>query len=294
MGINLSGTEAHTLHAVGRRPARLSERTAGRKGADGMERSLAPLLEGRYREIILYKVYADLRSESERTYVGYLWWIIEPVIQMAIYYAVFEFILVRRTEDFVSFLLVGVVVWRWFQQTLIEGASSILAAQALINEVYLPKLILPTVSVLCNTLKFSLVLLLLLTFLWFRGYGVTGAYLALPVILLTQFCLIVACTYVLAPLVPFFPDLRVILNSFLIATMFLSGVFYSISSIPESVRYYFYLNPMAVILEAYRAVLLHAAWPAWELLGVIAIVSVCALLTGAKLTARLSHVFPKL
>ena len=58
--------------------------------------------------LVLYKTYAYLRAESERTYVGVLWWIVEPVVSMSVYYVVFT-ALHRGTENYVAFLLVEVV-----------------------------------------------------------------------------------------------------------------------------------------------------------------------------------------
>ena len=61
----------------------------------------------RYIELILYKTYADLRAETERTYLGFLWWIFEPVLYMTVFYVFFGLLLGHKTDDFVPFLLIG-------------------------------------------------------------------------------------------------------------------------------------------------------------------------------------------
>ena len=68
----------------------------------------------RYLEIIYYKTYADLRSEASRSYLGFVWWILEPVLYMSVFYLVFSVIRGQKDEDFILFLLVGLVSWKWF------------------------------------------------------------------------------------------------------------------------------------------------------------------------------------
>ena len=66
------------------------------------------------KDLIAYKTYADLRAEAERTYLGVVWWFLDPLIHISIYYFVFSVIMSRGTENFIAFLAVGVIVWRWF------------------------------------------------------------------------------------------------------------------------------------------------------------------------------------
>ncbi|MCH1550707.1 MAG: hypothetical protein L7T19_06050, partial [Pseudomonadales bacterium] len=75
--------------------------------------------------LITFKVYAELKAESNRTYAGYLWWVFEPLLFMAVYYFVFGVLFGRNTEDFVPFLLVGVTIWHWIQSSISHSASAI-------------------------------------------------------------------------------------------------------------------------------------------------------------------------
>ena len=123
------------------------------------------MLNARYRDLILYKTLADLRAEAARTYIGFLWWVLDPLIFMAIFYVVFGLLLRRSTPDFVPFLLIGLVSWRWFQNTITHSATSILGGRSLMQQVYVPKIIFPLVIILTDLVKFGLVLMLLLIYL---------------------------------------------------------------------------------------------------------------------------------
>lgn len=249
---------------------------------------------GRWLTLILYKTYADLKAESQRTYAGFVWWIIEPAVSMLVYYVVFSVLLERRGEEFIAFLFAGVVPWRWFQSTVMRGSKTIAAARGLMQQVHLPKIVFPMTGVLGDTVKFLIVFVVLLAYLALTGRPPNSAYLALPVVLAVELLVITAATSLAAGIVPFLPDLRIVLQNILRLVFFLSGVFYEISRFPDTVQGYLRLNPMAVILESFRAVLLDGHWPDLTALAWIALVSSLALVTGWVLILRWDHVYPKL
>ncbi|WP_427916732.1 ABC transporter permease, partial [Vibrio eleionomae] len=116
-------------------------------------------------DIIRYKAKLSLLSEASSTYLSYLWWIFEPMISLGIYYIVFGLIFHRGTEDFIPFLLIGLVSWQWFSQTIEHCANSINGNVAIISNVKFRKLILPSVNIIIDTVKFTIVFCILLVFL---------------------------------------------------------------------------------------------------------------------------------
>ncbi|MDX1605003.1 MAG: ABC transporter permease [Candidatus Competibacterales bacterium] len=245
-------------------------------------------------ELVWYKVVADLRAEAARTYMGFLWWILDPIIFMFIFYLLFAVLLQRGGENFVQFLLIGLVAWRWFQATVMHGANALPAGRGLIRQVYLPKRLLPLIDILTDLIKFAVVLALLLTFLWSSGFGPSAAWLALPLLLLVQLSLITGVTLLVAALVPFLPDLKQLVGHMLHMMFFLSGIFYDVGRIPEVYRDYFFLNPMAAMIDAYRTVLLQGAWPEAKTLALILVVSVTLNVLALTLLHRYDRAYPKL
>lgn len=247
-----------------------------------------------YLELILFRIYADLRAERERTYLGFLWWIFEPVMFMGVFVIVFGVGLRHGGPDFVPFLLVGLVDWQWFKSCISHGGGSIMSNSRLIKQVYLPKIIFPIITILTDTVKFAFILVLLMGFLWLNGYHFGAALLALPVLLLMQLLLICGLTLLVSALVPLFPDFRFIVESALLAGFFMSGVFFSAAQLPAELRPYFYLNPMASLIDSLRAVLLHNQWPDWGALGTIGVLSVVLIALGYWVLARLDYLYPKI
>jgi lipopolysaccharide transport system permease protein len=252
------------------------------------------LLQLRHIELIFHQAYAKLRSETTKTYIGFLWWILDPILFMAIFYLVFGLLLQQGTEDFVTFLLVGLVSWRWFQNSISNGTASILNGQQLMRQVYLPKSVFPLVNLLTDIFKFFVVLLLLLLYLWLSGYPISITYLALPVLLGVQLLLITALTCLVAALVPILPDLRYLVAHILMLLMFVSGVFYPAERIPEDFRAYFYLNPMARLIEDFRAIVMYDLWPDWAALANIALFSAALLVLAWIIMTRYDYEYPKM
>ena len=252
------------------------------------------LLQPRYRELVLFKAYTGLRAESSRTYLSFLWWVLEPVLSMSIYYVVFGLLFQRGTHDYVPFLLIGLVVWQWFVNSIKHGMGSIHGNGRLMTQVDLPKEIFPTIEMAMDLVKFGFVFALLLILLWLYGFPIGPAYLALPVVMLVEFLLLTTFTYLAAAIVPFLPDLKFLIDALLNLTFFLSGVFYAGSSIPAQYRWYFYLNPMVNIIEAYRDILMHGVWPHWGALLKVGLFALAGFYGAQLLLRHFDHVYPRI
>lgn len=248
----------------------------------------------RYIELIIYKVYADLRAETERTYLGFMWWILEPIMFMAVFYMVFGVLLGNKTEDFVAYLLIGLTCWQWLKSCLSHGAQTILTGHILMKQVHLPKIIFPIILVLTDTVKFVFVFALLLVFLWLSGYSINTHYIALPIVLFIQFLFILGFTLLLAAIVPFLPDLRFVIENVLQAIFFVSGIVFSTEIIPPAYIDLFYLNPVAALVKAYRDILLYEQYPSGFSLGFIFIVSVAAIVLSTLIIRRFEYHYPKI
>ena len=231
----------------------------------------------------------------DRAYFGLIWWVVEPILYMAVFYVVFSLLFDRGgDDDFVPFLLCGLVAWRWFDASVRGGSMAIMLNGSLMNQVYLPKLIFPMITVFANTIKFFVILLLLLAFLLLYGIEPAISWLALPVLIAVQFLVVSVGASLLALVVPFFPDLNILISNAMTLLLFLSGVFFSIRDMPAKAQDLFYLNPMAVIIEAYRDILIAGIWPNW---GHLATATGICLVLGVLvlyLAKRFDRVYPKL
>ena len=162
------------------------------------------------------------------------------------------------------------------------------------RQVKLPVQVFPSVQILADTVKFIFILVLLLAILWSSGYPPNMTYLALIPVLLVELVFAAGAAYVVAAVVPLVPDLRFVIEQFLTVVMFLSGVVFPLTSVPLEMRGWFELNPIAVLIDAGRGILMYARWPDWTALGRVALISLALYALGSFLIARLTPRYVKL
>lgn len=245
-------------------------------------------------ELVLFSTYAELRAEAARSYLGLVWWVLEPALMMATFWFVFGVILHSGGPDYVPELLIGLTVWQWMKSCMTHGGYAIWSHLGLVRQTRLPPLVYPVVAMLSDTVKFLCILALLLVILWCCGYAPNAAYLALPPLFLVVLLFAAGIGFVISAVVPLVPDLRFVIEQVLSVVMFLSGVVFSLKGVPEPLRGWLALNPVAQIMDATRGILMHGAWPHWGELAKVSLVSVAVCLAGAAVVHRLAPRYPKL
>jgi lipopolysaccharide transport system permease protein len=213
---------------------------------------------------------------------------------MSIYYVVFGLLLQRGTDNFVAFLLVGLTAWQWFANTAQHGMNSIWQNGSLMNQINVPKIVFPSVVIVMDLVKSAFVFSMLFVFVWLYGYEVNIKYCALPFVMIVEFILIIAFTYLLASIVPFFPDMRFLFDAILNIVIFMSGVFFSGSSIPQIYQKIFYFNPMVTIIEAYRTIILYNEWPDINKLMHIGVMGIFGIYITQAIIDYFDHHYPRI
>lgn len=240
------------------------------------------------------RAYMGLKSESKSTRLGYVWWIVEPAMHLAVYYTVFEVLLKRGGENFGLFLLVGIVHWLWFSKSIMNASQSIIIGRGLILQLPLQTIIFPLAELMRDFFKQLIVAAVLLLTLMAAGAEPTYYWLCYPLITLAQLMLIVPTASLIAALQPLLPDLRVLVPAGLQLGMFLSGVFFTKDSIPVDYQWLLNFNPIYLLLEAYRDVLLRDQAPDWSLLGKLALTLTLFTSVVLLLFAQLNRKFARI
>lgn len=245
-------------------------------------------------ELTKYKVQCELTAEATRTYLGVLWWIIEPLLFMSIYYVIFGVVLQRGTEDFVVYLIIGIVFFQWFLNTVQQTQSSILTNKGLMRQIPINKSIFPLTAIIKSAFKFIIGIIILAILLAAFGFGPTINYIYLPVLIIVELLMIVGVSLILAAIVPFLPDLANLVGHCMRILLYSSGIFYTTDFIPERYVHIFFLNPMAMLLHSYRNVLMYHSPPEFPIhLVVTAIASLMLTATGLLLIRRFNPIYVK-
>lgn len=245
-------------------------------------------------ELVLFSTYAELRAEAARSYLGLIWWVLEPAMMMGAFWLVFDVILKTGGPDYVPFLLIGMTLWQWMKSCITHGGYAIWGSLPMVRQVRLPPLVFPLIAMLSDTVKFACIFVLLVAILWALGYPPNAAYWALPIVFAAIFLAAAGAGFVISALVPLVPDLRFVIEQVLMVVMFLSGVIFPLDKVPEHLRWVMALNPVAVVMDDARGILLHAQLPNWVGLSKVAFISVVLCGVGVMFVRRLAPRFPKL
>lgn len=245
--------------------------------------------------LIRIKVRMNLKSEASRSYLSYVWWILEPALMVAVFYAVFGVLLAQKREGFVLFLIVGKIPYLWFARSVSNSAESIMHGRGLMQQLPISKLFFPLVVICQDSVKSLAVFLLMFTLAFFMGGEPTVAWLTLPLLMIVQLLFIMVVAISCAMLVPFLPDMRFIISTFLMMMMFASGIFYTYTDVLlPSHQQIFLLNPLASLITSYRAVLIDGAFPDFIRLAGISVSCLCCLFIITVVMRKIDHIYPRL
>lgn len=202
--------------------------------------------------------------------MGVLWSLVTPILMLAIYTFVFNFVFKARWPtmseegdvlNFAMVLFLGLIIHGLIADTVTRSPRLILDNVNLVKKVVFPVETLSWVMMLSALFNFVISLGLLLIFIyWELGY-IPGTMVWLPVILLPYFLLLMGLSWMLACLGVYLRDLQQISGTASTLLLFLSPVFYSITILPTAAQQYIYLNPITFIVESCRAVLLYGNTP---------------------------------
>jgi len=221
----------------------------------------------------------SLKADAQRYFLGYLWWILEPLLWVAVFYLVFEVFLGSGRADFLMFLAVGKLTFIWFSKSVNQAANSLIAGRGLIGNTDSPKWLFPWAVCHEGLYKQVAVFAVLIVMLLYRGYEPTLQWLWIAPIALTQYVLILGCAMVAALLVCVRQDFQLIVQLGTVFMLFMSGIFWDIDSIGNvALRENLLLvNPLAALIDVYRQVLMEGSALSFVQWRVVAVQSVLIL-----------------
>mgnify|MGYP000568275605 CR=1 FL=1 len=215
----------------------------------------------RHLDIVVYRTRAQLKAESQNNYLGYLWFVLEPALMTAVLYFVFGFLMGNRGPEMVLFILTGILIFQWFNTAFNAGIGGIRAKIGILRTIAIPKYLFPLVNILAESWKFFWVFLVLVLLANLIGFPVNEAYLHLPLLSTVMLLFIVGMTLPFSVIVAFMPDFTTLTNSVLRLLFFLSGIFYGLEVVPENLHSVFLSNPIALLMNGYRAILIEGVPP---------------------------------
>ena len=244
-----------------------------------------------HRYLFEQMVRRELRQKYKGSALGVLWYVINPLVLMGAYYLMFGVVFdVASEPDYPLFLMVGLVVWIFFSQSVLSAAPSLLDHGALVRKARFPRETIPA-SVVTVQLATFLLLLALLAPVTLAIRGTLDPALALlPLIVACLFAFVLGVALAVSVLHAYFRDVAPILSAALLPWFFLSPIFFRPESITgqDAARFALeWVNPMAPFIAAVRDVVYGGAVPDATVLAYVAMASAVTLAAGRALFARM-------
>lgn len=249
----------------------------------------------RYRELLRGLVVRNLKVKYQRSLLGFVWTLVNPLLTVTILVLVFSHVVRIQVPHYWAFLLSGYFVWNFMLQTLNTGTWIFAEHSRLTRSVAFPSEILVFSAAGSRMIEFlaeiSLVLLALALGL---HHGVPGSWVVLPVLVLIQVVMAVGLALPIATLSVFYHDIYHALPIALTSLFYLSPVFYPANLVPEAYRGLYMLNPVAGLLTLYHDVLYAGQWPSATLLAATLLQAVVVYAVGYAVFHRYATVFAEI
>jgi lipopolysaccharide transport system permease protein len=242
----------------------------------------------RNRKLISQMTKREVVGRYKGSILGVAWSLFNPLLMLVIYTFVFSVVFKPQWSlggeetktQFAMILFVGLILFNLFAEVLNSAPGIILANANYVKKVVFPLEILPVINMGVALFQvLASLLVLLVAFVIFNGY-LNWTILYMPLVLMPLVILILGLAWILASLGVFIRDVGQSIGVFTTIMMFMSAVFYPISSLPERFQPWLKANPLAFIIEQAREVLILGHHPDWSGLGICALVAVVVVWAG--------------
>lgn len=211
-----------------------------------------------YRDLLFFLVRRDIKVRFQQTFIGVVWILLQPLINMLIFYVILG-VLVRIPTDGIPypiFFLSGFVVWQLLSQVINSCGFSLVGNIGTITKSYFPRLVLPLASVIGSLVDFLISFVLLMIFLLANHFPVTTRFILLPFFLVITLLFSTGVGLLFGALMVIFRDTKNFLSFILMIWMYITPIAFPISIVPENYKIIFYLNPVTGLVQLFRWVFL--------------------------------------
>lgn len=247
----------------------------------------------RYRDMLYFLVWRDVKTRFAQSVLGIGWAVIRPVFSMVVFTVVFGN-LAKIASDGVPYAIfsyTALVPWTYFSGALTTASGSLISSSGMLSKVYFPRLIIPLTAVLSNLVDFAIALLVLFgLMIWFGASPTLGA-LLLPMLVLLMVVTAAGLGMWLTALAVQYRDVKYGMGFAVQLFMYAAPVVYPASSIPRQYRLLYGLNPMAGVIEGFRSALLDTNAMPWDLLFVGTIAAIVIFASGVLYFRRMERIF---
>lgn len=241
----------------------------------------------RYHKYALYSAASELKSQVAGSYLGWVWWVLDPLLFMLVYTFVAVYVFQYQIENFPLFVFMGLTIWNFFGSTVTGCVGIISSYSAVTRKTYIPKFILVLMKMFENLIKMLISIGICLVTVIVIGIDITPNMLMCIPILLVYFVLVFGISSLCACLGVFVSDLSHVISIVMRFLFYLSAVFYSVDRFGEGLlSVYNMVCPTGFIIVQFRDVMMYGRSADYLMLLYWLIIGMILSIIGVKLLYR--------
>jgi lipopolysaccharide transport system permease protein len=224
-----------------------------------------PLTElWRYRELLYFFVWRDIKVRYKQTVLGAMWAIIQPVATTLLFTVFFGRLggLSKQVNGSYSlFVFVGLALWTFYSNAVSLAANSLVGSSHLISKVYFPRLLIPIAAICSGLVDFAIAFAFLLVLMAAYHVAPSAQILLLPLFVLGTIAVAAGAGTLFSALIVSYRDFRYVITFVIQIWLFATPVLYTLDIIPAQWRLLYGLNPMVGMIVGFRAAVLGGPMP---------------------------------
>lgn len=244
----------------------------------------------KYRELLKSNVKKEIRGKYKGSILGILWSFINPLLQTLVYTIVFSFIMRNTMDNYLIFVITGIIPWNFIITVISQGTNTILVNGGIVKKVYFPREILPISITTSGLVNFFISCVIIMAFVIGSGIGLSWLIIFLPLVAIIQYIFTLGIIFILSAVDVYIRDTEYIVNFILNMAFYATPVLYT-TDMFKSYEWILNLNPLTHILNGYRDIFYYQQLPDFQALGIIALLSIVLCFFGYKIFKKLERGF---
>ena len=235
----------------------------------------------RYRDLLKQLVVRDIKLKYRRSFLGYVWSVLNPLLIMSVMVVVFSTMFKRNIVNFPVYLFCGQLLFNYMNTSTHQAIFSITGNAALLKKTYVPKYIFTTAKITSGLIDLIFSLGALIIVMMVTRAPVSWHVLLVPYVLLELYIFCLGLGLFLSQANVFFRDIQYIYNAVTTAWMYLTPIFYPLEALPEELAWAInHLNPMYFFIGQFRDLVYLGKLPGHLILIAGAVTPILMLLIG--------------
>jgi lipopolysaccharide transport system permease protein len=247
----------------------------------------------RYRELLYFFTWRDIKVRYKQTVLGAGWAILQPFLTMVVFSVFFGQFAGMPSDGipYPIFAYSALLPWQLFESGVTKAGGSLVLGRSLVTKVYFPRLAVPIAPILAGLLDFALAGLVMIGLMIYYAYTPTAAILTLPFFLLLCLMTTFGTGFLLAAMNVSYRDVGYLIPFLMRIWFFLTPIAYGTSVVPASLRWIYALNPMVGVVQGFRYALLGTPPPPAPLMAASVITATALLIVGTVYFRRMERTF---